>query len=197
MRELITSSFTDPRGAAADLLRFRLPLGTSLQCLVVLAIVITFVNYMTALAGGPDPVGPARLMVLNPLLIAVVYSIVFIISGFATYYGGRAFKGSGSLEASFLVIVWINAVQVILSFAQLVILSVSPFLGSMLVMAGLVWFFWALTQFVKVLHGFENGVLVLIGIFAMMTFCLFVAAFSAALIMIFFGLVPEEMMRGV
>lgn len=199
MRELLSDSLTDPTKAAAQVLRLHYPLPTLLQCLALLAVLSSLLNYITMFVGGsagnPEIMDqPAFVMFRHPLVVAIAHVAVLMIMGLGTYFGGRAFGGVGSLTSSFLVTVWINFIQLLISFAQFVILTISPLLGSLVVVAGLIWFFWAFTQFIKVLHGFDNGVLVFFGILAMMVACMFVAVFVAAFATLALGLVPQEVL---
>jgi len=209
MRELIYDSLMDPMKAAAGVLRFSYPLSTYIQCLAVLSVAITLLSYIPVAPDLPvvERSGASesqealieRIQQVReqPVLIALAYFAGMMISGFVTFFAGRAFGGIGSLSGSFLITAWLNMMQVLIAFAQMVLMTISPVLAFFAGAASMIWYFWALTQFVKALHGFDNGPLVFIGIIAVMIGFMVVAIFATAFTMVAFGMVPQEVLSDV
>jgi len=206
MRELISDSLMDPMKAATEVLRFSYSLQTYIQCFVVLAVAITLLSYVPfgpdmrveEVTGGNERQEAIFKFMLEvrqqPVLIALAYFAGMLISALVTFFAGRAFGGIGSMNGSFLITAWLNMVQVLIAFAQMVLLTISPVLAFFAGAASMVWYFWALTQFIKVLHGFDNGAMVFVGIVAVMIGFMIVAIFATAFAMVAFGMVPQEVM---
>jgi len=191
MRELITTSLTDPARAAVDLLRMNYPISVLLQAALAVTALTTLMGILTVTAsGGPVDMISAT-MATSPLSFAFMQFAMFLFMSGMIYVGGRAFGGQGSLEGSLLVGVWIGVMQLIIQFVQFLVMTFSPLLAGMLSLAGLIWLFWALTQFVKVLHGFQNGFVVFFGI----VLVFMVSVFMAAVILTMIGAVPEELLK--
>ncbi len=191
MRELITNSLTDPARAAVDLLRMNFTIPVLLQAAIAVTALTTLLGLLTVTASG----GPADLisaaMSSSPLSFAIMQFGMFLFMSGMIFLGGRAFGGIGSLQGSLLVGVWIGVMQLIIQVAQFLVLSLSPLLAGMMSLAALVWLFWALSQFVKVLHGFQNGFVVFIGILLVFMVSVFLAAIGLAMT----GSIPEELLK--
>lgn len=191
MRELIINSLTDPARGAVDLLRMNFNIQVLLQAAVAVTALTTLMGLLTVMAsGGPVDVISAT-MSNSPLSFAIMQFAMFLFMSGMIFVGGRAFGGVGSLQGSLLVGVWIGVMQLIIQVAQLLVMSISPLIAGMMSLAALVWLFWALTQFVKVLHGFQNGFVVFFGIMLVFVVSVFLAAIALAMT----GAIPEELLK--
>ena len=60
-----------------------------------------------------------------------------------------------------MLVVWLNAMTLLIQIVQLVLLLVAPPLAGFLAIATLFWLMWAYANFVTELHGFASPVMVL------------------------------------
>lgn len=155
--ELVIDSFRAPRAAARRLLALELGADTLVQAaLAVTCLGMVLTHVAGTLAGGAlDPVTAALLA--SPLVGALVQLAGMLLTVVLTWKVGRLFGGQGDLGGALRVLVWLNAVLLLLQVAQLVALAAVPPLAVVLSVAGMVWLLWAFACFTAELHGFENA----------------------------------------
>lgn len=184
---LIGDTFLRPRPAARDVLR----LDLSGPALVEAAVAVTCLNVVLGyggllLAGGPvDPVSNAVLRA--PVLGALLEFAVLMVVAFLTFRIGRAFGGTGEAAGALMVVVWLNAVMLVVQAAQLAALVLAPPLATLIAVAALVWLSWAFASFVAELHGFKSPAMVLGAVVLTMVVVIFGLTLLAAML----GLAPQ------
>ncbi len=134
--------------------------------------------------GAVDRVSAAILG--RPLVGAMVQLAALVIVVFLTVRIGRLFGGIGGFWDALALVVWLNAVMVLVQVVQLVALALAPPLAAALAIATILWALWAFANFVAELHGFKNPALVLGGVI-LTSIVLF---FTTAMLLAILGLTP-------
>jgi len=162
---MVVETIRNPREGAATLLNFAPGRGVIWQMLALVVVLSVLMAHATALLfaspGAEIFAGPLH---LSPILTGVVQGSLLVIMVFATYWIGKAFGGTGSFEETLLLLTWLQFVLVVLQVVQTLSLLVLPPLAPIIGMLAMVLFFWLLTNFVAILHGFTSLGLVFVGI---------------------------------
>jgi hypothetical protein len=185
-RQLVIDSFAQPRVAARRLIALDLPPDALLQAagaVTCIGLVLGFAA-LRLTGGAADPVSAAVLR--SPLVGAAVQFGVMALIALLTFRVGRMFGGRGGFWAGAAVVVWLNAMTLLIQAVQLVALALAPPAAGLIAVATLVWLFWAFANFVAELHGFASPFVVL-GV-AVLT--VIVLVFAATLLAAILGVAP-------
>jgi len=190
--DLIRQTFSDPRGAAARIIRMDLPasvLWEALALVVVLSVIAAQLTTLLFMEPGlaPGEEGEAILpaFLTNPLLMGFIQGAILVMMAFAVHWIGRTFGGTGRLEDAIALVVWLQFLLVCLQVVQALVGIVSPALSGLFGLAGVVLFFWLLTQFVLVMHGFQSAAMV----FVMIVVSMLALTFALSMLLTLTGLV--------
>jgi hypothetical protein len=153
--------------------------------ITALGVVLGFVA--VRLSAGPVDAVSATILT-NPLLGAALQFGIILVAGFLTFRIGAAFGGTGGFDGALAVVVWLNAMMLVIQVVQLVVLVVLPPFAGLIAVATVVWALWAFANFVTELHGFENPYFVLGGVILSMI-VLFV---GIAMLLAILGITPQE-----
>jgi hypothetical protein len=185
--QLVIDSLTRPRAAARRLLSLDLepaPLVQAAVAITCAGLVLGWVA-MTLSGGAVDPVSAAVLQA--PLLGALAQFAVMGLVILLTFRIGRMFGGRGGFWGAAAVVVWLNAVTLLIQVVQIVALAVAPPFAGLIAIATLVWLLWAYASFVTELHDFSSPLMVL-GV-AILT--VIVLIFALTLLAAMLGLSPQ------
>ena len=188
---LVRQSFSDPQGAARRIIGMDLPASVLWEALtLVVALSAIAAQVSSLLLSGPGASGEALLPFADsPMLVAIIQGGILVIMVFAVHWIGRSFGGAGRLEDSIAAVAWLQFLLVCLQAVQLVIGFASPALSGLVGLAGIVFFFWLLTQFVMAVHDFDSAAMV----FVMIVVSLLAITFAMSLILTLLGFaVPGE-----
>jgi hypothetical protein len=188
--ELARVTLTDPREGARRVKALDLPraaLWQGFALVVVLSVLLTEIGAMAT----PASRGMFELLRLGPFYAGALQALFLFVMVHAAHRIGAAFGGRGSFDDSLKLMVWLQAMLVALQAVQLAAFLLVPALAALLGIAALAWFFWVLTHFLMVLHGFENRGKVLFGI--LLTFIAVVFGLSLLLTLLGVLVVPEGM----
>jgi hypothetical protein len=186
--ELVIDSLRRPRLAARRILDAGVPDATVVEAAVLVTCAGMVLGYL-ALRATPEGVDMVSAAVLaNPLLGAAAQLGVMAVVAFLTARIGRLFGGRGELWGAAALVVWLNAMLVLVQAGQLAALALLPPLAALLAIAATVWALWAYANFVAELHGFQNPVIVL-GAVVLTGLMLF---FGIAMMLAILGLTPRE-----
>ena len=166
MVALARQSLDDPRAAARSLLALGVPLPARTAALLLMAVSSALLMHFGFLLmpATDDPM--ALFMMESPLRTAFIQWLVLLASVYLVYRVGRAAGGTGSLADALLIVVWLQVIMLAVQLVQLVALIIVPPLAGIVNLAGLGLFFWLITSFIAVLHGFASRRMVLAGIVA-------------------------------
>ena len=177
-------SITEPAQAAQNVLRLNLPvqvLWTALALAAVLNVILLAV--LQLFSPAPEAL-EAGAFVLTPFSYAGVVGAFLVLFVFGTQSMGRFLGGIGSQPATLAIIVWFQAVSLTLEVGQLVLLLVSPVIGSLYGLVSLGLLAWVFVNFVNVLHGFDNLAKSMLTV----VLSLIVTALGAGLVLAMFGI---------
>jgi hypothetical protein len=185
---LVVDSLRRPRLAARRILDAGLPDATVVEAALLVTCAGVVLGYL-ALRAAPDGIDMVSAAILaNPLLGAGAQLAAMAVVVFLTVRIGRLFGGRGELWGAAALVVWLNAMLVLVQAGQLVALALLPPLAALLAIAATVWALWAYANFVAELHGFQNPVIVL-GAVVLTGIMLF---FGTAMLLAILGLTPRE-----
>jgi hypothetical protein len=180
--DLMRQTFSDPKGAARRLIGLELPapvLWQALALVVVLSALAAQVSSLVLPGAGQGLMPFAE----SPLLVGLIQGGILVIMVFAIHWIGSSFGGIGRLEDSVAAVAWLQFLLVCLQVVQLVVGFVSPALSGLVGLAGIVFFFWLLTQFVMAVHAFESAAMV----FVMIVVSLLGITFGLSLVLTLLG----------
>jgi len=195
--DLIRHTLREPRTAAQRILDMGFEAGFLWQALLLVVVLSVIAAQTTALITGAAQQQPGPEMLMpeffsNPMLMGIVQGGLLVLVVFAVYWIGRSFGGTGSFEGAIALVTWLQFLLVCLQVAQALAALVLPPLAGLIGLAGLVVFFWLLTQFVSQLHGFRSPGMVFTMIVVSMLGIVFALSVVLAIIGVaFVGEVPD------
>ena len=148
----IGQSFRDPAGTAqwlAGVAISRATLYTMGALVTVLSVIVLEIGLLLSPA-------EAEILRATPFTLCVVLGASLIMMVFAVQLTGQMLGGRGRFGTALLLVIWWQAMALIIQVAQTVALLILPPVAGILTLAGLVWLVFALLHFVNVLHGFDS-----------------------------------------
>ncbi len=165
MLRLVGLTIRDPREGASTILSFA-PAQTiiwqMLLLIVVVSIILGEIVAALVLGSGLDAAGTP--FALSPFSAVFVHGGLLVLVVFAIHWIGRAFGGNGSFQESLLLMTWMQFIFVVLQVAQTIALLVLPIVAELIGIGALLVFFWLLTNFIAVIHGFRSLGMVFVGL---------------------------------
>ena len=148
-------SLLGPADAARRIMTLNFSRGILWQALVLVTIAGVLASALTqgpvlALPLGTEMVGVA------PFGYAMILGGSLVLLVFALYFTGQMLGGTGDFSQTLALVIWIEAIAVLIRLAQSVILVAVPDVGGVVALAGMVILLWCLLNFVSVLHGFDS-----------------------------------------
>ena len=166
--KLVINTIKDPKQVALKISLVTLP-PVTLWSLVVLVVIISVL--LSELANWLLPVKPTQtslILISSPFLATVVLTVLMTVMIFLTFYIGKLFGGTGSIESTISVIVWLQTTMIALQVVQLILIPFLPSLAMILGFFAGILFFWLYVNFILVLHGFTSLGRVFFGVIASM-----------------------------
>lgn len=190
LRQLLTESLTLPRAAARRVIGFEMSYVNAL--LAGLAVTIAGVLLGVAMQLVlPAPSNPAAAyLTSHPLAGTIAQAGAMYVMAFLIALIGGWFGGTGGQTDALKLMVWMQAVLVVLQAATFVLSLALPLLGALAGLAAFGWFFWALIAFIMELHGFRSALKTLGGVFI----SFFVIIFILAIVLTILGVQPPATM---
>lgn len=158
--EMIKEGFLDPRRSAQRIVALPMP-GSSLFEAYLLVAIAAVLGVFVLLLGGDEDMG-----LPSPLIFLFMQVLAMAIFAIAIFLGGKIFGGRGTFEGSVRIMVWMQALMVLVQVVQLVALVILAPLIGILSMLTLVLLAWVCTGLIAGLHGFKNLAMVFGGIVA-------------------------------
>lgn len=162
--DLFVTTFRNPKLAAQRLLALDLPVEARWLGLVLVS-VLTVIATKLMLATVPeievqawerawsDPWFGLPVQVISMTLLAAAIALI-----------GRFFGGAGRFEDALVAVVWIQGVMLAPQLVQIVLFPVAPALAGLIAISSVGLFFWMLSNFTCVLHGFRSALGAFFGI---------------------------------
>lgn len=188
--ELIALTLRDPRAAAARLLRIDASTQTLWMALLLVNVLSGISISLTVLLLGPAPASTeAQLPAIasDPMMMMFIQGCLLVLMVFVVHWVGRAFGGTGDFDGAIVLVTWVQFVLVCLQVVQSLAMLLVPAFAALLGIAGIVLFFWLLTQFLCVLHGFEQPGNVFVMIIVTMLGLAFALVIFLSILSLMFG----------
>ncbi len=158
----VVESIRNPQSVAHQLMRMTYSRATRWELLALVLVVGVLIVQLTSMINGHTAATGASL----PIVLGVVQALVVVVMIYATFFIGRMFGGTGTLDQTILLFAWIFFVLLCIQVVQVVLMVFAPTLGILLWMASLGIFVWLLVNFIRVLHEFHSLGMILIACFA-------------------------------
>ena len=173
-----------PQEAAQAVLALNLPRNV---LWLGLALVITLSTLLASAVLLMVPMPEAGAGVPMPIVMGLVQAVFLVLVSLGIAVIGARFGGKGDFDGALALMVWLQAVFLVVQAFQIVAIAIGlSVLADIVSLASIPLFFWLMAQFVTVLHGFSS---VWKTFWAIIMF-LIAFAFLLSLVVTSFGLVP-------
>lgn len=182
----VWTGIMEPSESARRVIELNLPrdaLWTGLALVAVLNVILVVLLQMIS----PAPVAfQEQAFALSPFGFVAIIGIFLGLFVFGIFYAGKIMGGAGTLHASLAIIVWFQSISLTLEAIQVLLVLISPAIGSIFGLLSLGALIWCFVNFINVLHGFNNIGKALVTIFL----ALIGTALLAGIVLALFGLGP-------
>ena len=173
-----------PQEAAQAVLALNLPRNV---LWLGLALVITLSTLLASAVLLMVPMPEAGAGVPMPIVMGIVQAVFLVLVSLGIAVIGARFGGQGDFDGALALMVWLQAVFLVVQAFQIVAIAIGlSVLADIVSLASIPLFFWLMAQFVTVVHGFSS---VWKTFWAIIMF-LIAFAFLLSLVVTSFGLVP-------
>lgn len=176
--KMARDSILAPRAGAASVMALDLPPKVGWWALMLMAVGSALLTHLSIAMMPAETQAYLGGAMSSPVRTAILQWIVMLLSVQAIHKIGRWRGGKGSLPDAVILVAWLQFILLCVQVVQLVAQVILPPFAEMLGLAGLVLFFWLLTNFIAELHGFRSLALTFIGVLI----TLFLGAFVLALV---------------
>lgn len=186
---LVRETVRQPQAAARRVLSVDLPMAARWQGLalvVILSVILTQLSEFLIL--GTSDAALANFLG-GPVRSGLLQGAILVGMVFAVYGVGRAMGGQAEFGDTLQLMIWLQMMMILLQTVQLVALALIPPVAGIIGILGMALFFWLLTNFILVLHGFRS----LAKVFVMILITLFALAFLLAVVLVMAGISPPGM----
>lgn len=161
---LVGLTLRDPREGASTILSFA-PHPTVIWQMLLLIVIVSIIlgEIAAALILGSGRGVAETPLSLSPFSAVFVHGGALVLVVVAIHWVGRVLGGTGSFQESLLLMTWMQFIFVVLQVAQTIALLVIPIVAELIGIGALLMFFWLLTNFIAVVHGFRSLGMVFVG----------------------------------
>lgn len=186
---LIGLSFRDPARAAQTLMAQGWPIQARWMALLASVSISAILTWIaaTVFSAPLDAAAQPVMLVDQPMVMAVSQMGAIVLAAGLMAGVGRLFGGNGTFEDALLLTVWIEILLLLVQIIQLAVALILPGMAGVLGIVAIVLFLWLTVQFAKTLHGFRNGLKVMLGLIG----TVLVAGFILSLFAASLGILPE------
>ena len=153
--QLLVATLTRPREAAETVLANRPAPDVVWTGLALVTVLGALASVLTQLGGAVVPL-PEGAVVVGPLAYAAILGLTLLLTAWALNLAGRIFDGEGRFEEALTLIVWLETVALTVRVVADLLLFVAPPISMAVGLVGLFALFWALINFIRVLHRFAG-----------------------------------------
>jgi len=189
MLALMRLTLTRPKAAARQVLAWPVPRAALWQALALVVILSLLLTYLT------DRLMPSSMDSLlpefrnTPLLTAAMLGGLTLVSVWVIDRVGRRMGGTGDFQGALRIVVWLQALMLVLQAVQAVLMVVYPPFAVLLGPLSFGLSLWLMTNFIAVLHGFRS----LLAVFGMILVCAMALGFVLFFILALAGIgLPTE-----
>jgi hypothetical protein len=148
----IGRSFRDPAGVALVLTRLELNRGTLYSMVSLVTVLSVLILELGLYLSQAD----AELLRATPFTLCFILGASLVMMVFALQLTGRMLGGAGQFGSALLLVVWWQAMALIIQVGQTATMLLFPPMAGIVTLAGLAWLVFALLHLVNVLHGFDS-----------------------------------------
>jgi hypothetical protein len=154
---LARDTVSNPREGAATVLSFA-PARQALWLMFALVVVISLIlgEIVALLTDFPTDGPMTSPFQQSPMMMGLVQAAFLFLTIHAVHRIGRFFGGTGSLEESALLVIWLQFIFICIQVVQIAALVVIPPVAGLITILAIALFFWLLVNFIAVLHGFTS-----------------------------------------
>lgn len=149
---LIGQSIRDPAGVA----RWLMGLGFSRGTLYSMVALVTVLSVLLLELGLYLSPAQTEILRATPFTLCIILGASLLMMVFALQLTGRMLGGKGRFGSALLLVVWWQAMALIIQVVQTIAMLILPPVAGLITLAGLVWLVFALLHLVNVLHGFDS-----------------------------------------
>ena len=176
-------SLQSPRDAIRQVIDSEPPMTARWIALLLVAIASTFLTLLSFSLVPSDELPPALVRSMgSPLSLAAIHLVVLFVSVHLLFRIGRFRNGRGSFADCLTVLIWFQIIMLAVQAVQLALQVLLPPFAPAAYFAGLVLFFWLLTNFVAELHGFASLSKTFFGILVALAVLILLLVFGLALV---------------
>jgi hypothetical protein len=176
-------SLQSPRDAIRQVIDSDPPMTARWIALLLVAIASTFLTLLGQRLVPSEELPAAFAWSMDsPLSLAASLVVMLYVSAHLLFRLGRFRNGRGSFDDSLTVMIWLQIIMLAVQAVQLALHVLLPPFALAANLAGLVLFFWLLTNFVAELHGFESLTRTFFGILVALVGLTLLLGFGLALV---------------
>lgn len=162
--DLAMLTIKNPAKAARQLIDMHIPRKILWMVLFLVTIcntiLFTFSDFL-----APDPT-PLSMLISTPFMMLVMITGGLILTVYSIYWSGRLMGGKGTIDRVMVLIVWLQALRLVVQAAALILVLTIPLLSALLVLVAVVFWLYVLVHFVNQAHqlgsmGRAAGVLIM------------------------------------
>jgi hypothetical protein len=162
----VWTGIMEPSDSARKVIAMDIPreaLWTALMLIAVLNVLL--VEVLKLLSPAPAAF-EQQAFAMSPFGFFAIISVFLVVLVFGVSYAGRMMGGKGTLPATLAIVVWFQSISLTVQIVQIVLIVISPAIGSIFGLLSLGALIWCFINFINILHGFNHlgkafGVLVL------------------------------------
>lgn len=152
----VWTSIMEPSDSARKVIAMDIPreaLWTALMLIAVLNVILVAVLQMLS----PAPVAfEQQAFAMSPFGFFAIISVFLVMLVFGVFQAGRMLGGKGTLLATLAIVVWFQSISLTLEAVQIVLVVISPAIGSIFGLVSLGALLWCFVNFINILHGFNS-----------------------------------------
>ncbi|MEZ5762223.1 MAG: Yip1 family protein [Paracoccaceae bacterium] len=157
---LLAETLRDPRSAARRLLALDPPMEARWIGLLLIS-VLTLIAAKLMLASVPaEEIQPWEQVWANAWAGLPIQISSLALFAVAVTWIGSLFGGTGRFSDALLAVTWVQGVMLVPQAVQILIFPVLPGVSGLIALGSVVLFFYLLSQFICVVHGFRSAVAV-------------------------------------
>jgi hypothetical protein len=181
---LARDTLANPREGAVAVLNFAPPRDALWLMLALVIVVSMLLGEAVALVAGISADGPLTgpMITNSPLVLGVLQGAFLFVMIHAIHRIGRAFGGTGRFEEAMLLVIWLQFIFILVQLVQILAFTLLPGLAAIITILALGLFFWLLTNFIAVLHGFSSIGMVFVATILSLVGIVFVVSLVLALL---------------
>lgn len=185
---MVLETLRSPKASAERVLALDIDRGTLWTALLLVAVVSVLGSQLTLLFVPDEMINTNGPLPNSAILLALVIWGLLVVTVFSTYYIGRAFDGTGTMDQALLATVWLQFVMLVVQVGQLLLFVISPILAVLLGYLVAIYVFYVFLNFIQVMHNFRSLGMVFAGALVSAIGILFGLSLLIGLVAAVFGL---------